>query len=221
MPENLSQKFLSDAAWPQVNIYPNAEAYMVYYTYDDITKELVHFKDMSGTQYINADGNRARLDLSVTDEKAGSFHISQVYDFTKNEFVEYIPEFNLCRSYPIPLKAPVNLKDLIAKITSPTGGMTTYEGVETPAWSTSNEQDYVFEVDYSNLFPENETMYFTQDGSAKWFEVEDQHIGHLVLETPNGFTVKTFTDADFVIEGCTNPTPSTDASAHMMRSLLF
>ena len=89
VPESV-QEIAAATAWPKINVYPNAENAMVFFTFDTTTKTLKPFMNMSGKQLVDSDGNRLRADFQLDFPGVGQTTIATVTDLNKKTMTEYI-----------------------------------------------------------------------------------------------------------------------------------
>lgn len=70
--------------------------------------------EVNGTQMVDESRNFERLDLHFNKTKVGYSYLQEYLDFSNNLLTGYIPEFNYCFKYEIPVS--LNLKEYFDKI---------------------------------------------------------------------------------------------------------
>jgi hypothetical protein len=188
---------LSDSPndWPQLNTFTTFKASVEVYTWDG--KTLAPFKDTTADAKVDSDRNKVKLDAKVTVPIFGAIDAQVVVDFTLGSALEYVPFLGLCQHTP--LNETLNLKDLMQKIYSPTGGLTKFDGESGAPFDTTKMFKFTSSYTYNNTLYTADSYFDESSKSAKW--IQGLTTGY-VVKMPTGEKQATFTDADFKISGC-------------------
>ena len=75
---------------------------------------LTPYMNMTATQIVDSYHNAEKQDLWVDAPNVGYINLLQYFDFTNQVFTQYIPKYNVCQKYKIPVA--INLKDIFTEI---------------------------------------------------------------------------------------------------------
>lgn len=192
-------------AWPKLDLYTTFTTDASLFTWDG--SKLTPYKDITATLKVDSDRNKIKINAKVGLPLVGKVDAEVLVDLTQGKAFEYVPFLGLCQKTP--LNATVNLKDVLQKVYSPDGGVTTYDGEASAPWDKSTM--YKFhgagpDATVSAWFDES-----THNGKWIFEDAKNATVPDIVASIPKGEQQATFTDADFVIKGCSsyNEDPST------------
>ena len=98
----------------------------------------------------------------------------------------------------------VDLKAILNKLYSETGGITTYDGLVKPVWETKEFNAFHSTIQGSQGKVTVHSYIDTETHNGRWLQEESsaQQDPKVIVNLPNGEVPTTFTDADFNIDGC-------------------
>ena len=112
---------------------------------------------------------------------------------------------NICQQEDLPIKA--NLKEILLKVYSEDGGLSTYDGDSHPAWDATNTFDKFHSTLQGTEHKLTISAYVDQTThNGRWLQEESDMVKDpkVIISVPKGEEPATFKDSDFVINGCTS-----------------
>jgi hypothetical protein len=183
-------------AWPALHLFTTFKTDASLFTWDG--SKLAPYKDITATVKVDAGRNKVKIDAKVSLPLVGKVDAEVLADLTEGIAYEYIPFLGLCQKTP--LNVTLQLSDVLAKVYSPDGGITTFDGESTAPWD--NTKMYKFHGQGPDAVV---TAFFDESKeNGKWIQEAptDPKNPALVASIPNGEVQATFADSDFVINGC-------------------
>eukprot|EP00347_Sterkiella_histriomuscorum_P008021 403346674 len=181
--------------WPPIQIPYNAEVQALIFQYNETSKDLFQYRNISVDTYIDTDGNRGLFDLEVDLPTVGFQKIDNFVDYTRGVVVNSIPSIGYCVEENVGLQ--LSLKSIIDLLRNPQAGVTSYMGKTNVDW----ESETVF---YHQFHVQSETPQ-GQKGFYVFFDVDTLQLNWLTMDTasefligiPEGMKPRTFTDKDY------------------------
>lgn len=183
-------------AWPTLHLFETFKTDASLFQWDGA--KLTPFKDITATIKVDSGRNKIMINAKVALPLVGKVDADVLVDPTAGMAYEYVPFLGLCQKTP--LNITLNIKDVLDKVYSPDGGVTTYDGESTAPWD--NTKMFKFHGQGPDAIV---SAYFDETKeNGKWIQETptDPKNPALVASIPNGEVQATFTDADFVISGC-------------------
>ena len=191
-------------AWPVLDLYTTFKTDASLFQWDG--SNLTPYKDITATVKVDSGRNKIKIDAKVSVPIVGKINAEVLVDLTQGQAYEYVPFLGLCQKTP--LNVTLQLKDVLQKVYSPDGGVTTFDGESAAPWDKTTM--YKFHGQGPDAVV---TAYFDESShNGKWIQelATDPKNPSLVASIPKGEEVASFQDSDFVISGCnsfeSNPT---------------
>ncbi len=161
--------------------------------------KLSAFKDITATVKVDSERNKIKADAKVSIPLVGKINAEVLVDLTQGMAYEYVPFLGLCQK--VPLNMTLQLKDVLAKIYSPAGGVTVFDGETQAPW----DQTTMYKFHGSGPDATVTAFFDETSHNGKWIQevATDPKNPSLVASIPNGEEQATFQDSDFTISGCT------------------
>lgn len=194
--------------FPPLNLFTTFITHAKLQTFED--GELVSFREIEAVTKTDGERNKIHIDNTVEVPVLGVVDSEILIDATAGTFQLAVPALFICEQIDIP---KFNLKNLLLKIYSEEGGITTYDGNESPEWDTKKIFDK-FHADFegSDMKVHLEAWVDQTSHNGRWLKVKSDFgltTDGIVINVPKGEEEATFTDDDFVMNGCarfeTNP----------------
>ena len=187
-------------AWPPVNKFTTFKADVTLEQWNG--KQLIPFKGISGTAKVDGDRSKIMVDAYATLPVVGKVPAKIVIDTKAGYAIESIPTLNICQKRALPVK--IDLKVLLNKIYSETGGITTYDGLIQPVWDSKAYNAFHSSVKGSQGQVTIHSYIDATTHNGRWLQEESsaKQDPKVIVNIPNGEVPTTFNDADFVISGC-------------------
>ena len=189
------------AAWPPLNLYTTFKADATLHTFDG--KKLKPYKDISALTKVDGDRNKIKVDAKVAVPLLGKVSAEILIDTAAGTITEYIPILKICQSQPIP--KTTHLKELLQKIYSEEGGLTTYDGDVKAAWDGVDYDKFHLTLAGEKGSATVHAYVDKNTHNGRWLQEVTTHAKDpkIIVNIPKGEEPATFTDADFTIKGCT------------------
>ena len=195
-----SSGFLRESvnAWPPVQYPYNFQLKGAYYTFNEETKQLVPYENLTVDQSVDSDKNRQKAISNVNlGPYFGQGDVINYLNFTTGILTQNIPKLSYCKQ--VDLGQKVNITDMIEKIRDPSSGLSKYLGLEALPWTGGFKLHHFTIQQDGNL---QHIYYCPKSLNLKYMFIENQ-TPQLILYSENGFLEKTFTDADFAgLDAC-------------------
>jgi len=161
------------------------------------------------TGFVKADAERNKMMMisRIGVPRFGELEARISVDFTTGTSTTYVPYLGICETRSsgqgLDFKAYMNM------IFDPKSGMTTYKGEESPAWDSETKY---WKFSHLEAFLNMQSYWEQSSGNLKWTTIGLGNLGDYAVNFKRGYEPATFTDDDFIIQGC-NPTQTNQVYA--------
>jgi hypothetical protein len=138
-------KTLARDAWPKVQLPKSFNYTGGVFTFNSTTKKLDIFSDTVFTQSVDAESNRALINVSTTIPTVGHIQFYEHFDFTTGKVT--VKNALMCQQQDIQLPTKIDLVELFKVMFDPNGGMTTYNGETTVEWTDKTYHSFQVKIE--------------------------------------------------------------------------
>ena len=195
--------------WPPIELFPeNFRLNFQINHYNHTTKKLEPWRNATGYQLIDSDGNRELVVLQMMRE-GKLMNVSMYLDCEKGETTYKIPDKDYCVEQD--WKISFNLRDMLDEIKDPGSGVTRYRGIVKVPYSKLELHQFEVNVIVGPFTSRHNLYYDKKTKNLRYITTE----GHSFIYCTKGNEERSFSDKDFAgytncegEEGCLDESPS-------------